>query len=464
MTKKFQSAFIIIFCLACSNQGFCIPKGTTTYHVLDSLYKAGHAVCYEQPLKAHLIADTIKKLSRKQNHILNLAKGYYLDGKIYDQVESRYDKALNSYYNAARHFRAVGDKEGIANTLSGIAFSHLLSYNYQFALEYFLEELPYRIELNKKENISCTHNNIGIALHHLSLYDSAIVHLQKAIDINRAMNYENLLSDCYLTIGMCYLNKRDYSNANAYFDLVLLKSEEDSYYKASALNNKGLISMKRGAFKKAEKYYLEALVSQKYVDDKPAVIHAYQNLGELYSKMNKPKNALEYYRLAIDLDPNATNPIVLSEIYKEMIANYESREMYKEANMYNTQLNAFMLPLAAKYEERKELHEAYLTENIKLQFEQNELLAENRNNHTYINWLKLTIGASGIGLCVFFFIAIRLYQTKVSQKEFIADLRLNAILLNRLQASGVDVKGTAMELEAQNPKLKFKMYWPVLKL
>ncbi|MES2593051.1 MAG: tetratricopeptide repeat protein [Bacteroidota bacterium] len=88
------------------------------------------------------------------------------------------------------------------------------------------------------------------------------------------------------------------------------KGEERRAYldiKASALNNIGATYYQRGNIPEAIKYYTEAVVIQKTIDDKKSLGSSYNNLGAVYVHQGNIYKGLEYFEKALAIQKEAGN-------------------------------------------------------------------------------------------------------------------------------------------------------------
>ena len=121
----------------------------------------------------------------------------------------------------------------------------------------------------------------------LQVFDKAIEHLKKVVDLGEAqlMTYSNL--------GYCYTALRKHQESRAAFMMAL----EISPNNTAALNNLGIEWLNADNPEKAEQLFRRVLE----IDPKYAV--AYRNLGFIYLKKRMLDQARKYYETGLQIDP-----------------------------------------------------------------------------------------------------------------------------------------------------------------
>lgn len=188
--------------------------------------------------------------------------------------------------------------------------------NYEKA-EYYLKR-----SIEAMEDFPTAWMNLGIVQAAMKNYNDALSSYQKALQYRK--NYAN----CYYNIGNLYIDMSNSTMALKYWkETIRIEPKHSKAWSniLALLDNKGLVQEilqtsaealkhvpddasvlfsranafgKLGNFNESEALFLRAI--QK--NPKSGLFHA--NLGVLYHRFNKKKEALEHYRKAIELDPN----------------------------------------------------------------------------------------------------------------------------------------------------------------
>ena len=201
-----------------------------------------------------------------------------------------------------------------------------------------------------EENLDEIYSNIAYEYENLHNYDKALEYLKKAIDFNP--ENETALFELSFCAEMAekpqvvvdyllkYLDRFPYSKAG-WFNLGLAHSSLLEHEKAidaydfviaidetfsTAYFNKGNALATLERYDEALKAYRETLAFES-----PEGL-TYYYIGECYEKMNEPEKAEEYYRLAIDADPAASDARVgLGCILSERGRHTDAISLFKEA-------------------------------------------------------------------------------------------------------------------------------------
>ena len=141
----------------------------------------------------------------------------------------------------------------------------------------------------------------------------------------------------------------------------------DATNNATKRNSNGIMYMEMGQYNAAlEEFRIAILLSP----NAPTSAAYYNNLGLLYEKMNRPQNAQECFEKAIQLNP------VFVEYYKNLVSLY--KKTGQESTMLNKYLNEislnkknsspyFYVALIYAQNNQKELAIKYLKEYRKLE-------------------------------------------------------------------------------------------------
>lgn len=157
--------------------------------------------------------------------------------------------------------------------------------NYQDAL----------LELRKAESFHDDdpkiHDAKGLVYFYTERFDEAETEYKKAISLN------NGYSNAYVNLGTLYARKEKYTEAIEQYR----KALEDPFYAtpAKALHNIGLCYEKMGNVKDALSSMLEA------VQQDPALLRAYLDLGRLYYQNNQTEEAIQILSKAIQMHPRS---------------------------------------------------------------------------------------------------------------------------------------------------------------
>ena len=183
---------------------------------------------------------------------------------------------------------------------NNLLYNHYINSNPKKALDYTLKALDLALELNYKEGVAASYNNIGVFYKNHGAIDKAMNYhlqsLQLQKEINNAKGYAYSLNN----IGTIYSIKRQPKNALEYFlqSYWLLDSLQDNKNLVGALNNLGNTYLELGEDYRAIGFYKKAI---KIFD---AIEHSefdpYSNIGNAYFQRGELARAQKFYELSLE--------------------------------------------------------------------------------------------------------------------------------------------------------------------
>jgi tetratricopeptide (TPR) repeat protein/serine phosphatase RsbU (regulator of sigma subunit) len=186
------------------------------------LFYSNHSDYHKALEYYHKALKIVEELGNKNGIALHLGN----IGIIY-QNQSNYTKALEYYHNALKIDEELGNKNGVARHLGNIGVIYQNQIDYPKALEYLLKALEINQDLGNKSEIAINLGNIGELYYSLSQdtvlskinEGTNLVSLNKAINLNRAIDYTLESINIFEEIGELHTRSNNYKNlAVAYTD------------------------------------------------------------------------------------------------------------------------------------------------------------------------------------------------------------------------------------------------------
>jgi len=146
----------------------------------------------------------------------------------------------------------------------------------------------YLAGMKANPNYPDQYNDAGYTMSHLGLYDSAVVLLNKALELSPG------LSEAHNNLGYTYSMMQHFEVAEKH----LLKAIELNPLSETAYNNLGSTYSMMERMEEARKQYFKA------VEIKPEYADAWNNLGSNYGMSGDNIKALEYFEKAIRIRPD----------------------------------------------------------------------------------------------------------------------------------------------------------------
>ncbi len=188
--------------------------------------------------------------------------------------------------------------------------------------------------------------------------DSAIIYLNKAVDISIKINSKSNLAVSYKKIGARYLKQAEYTEAIEYF-LKALKFYEEIGDKSGAgkcYYNIGLVYHQQSNFTKELENRLKALKNFEEIGDKKLIGVSYSDIGIIYySQINYPK-ALDYFSKALIICDTLKDDEGKAKNYNNIGLIYIDKKDYPKAFEYEVKA----MHMYEKLNNSKDLSSCYI--------------------------------------------------------------------------------------------------------
>ncbi len=248
-------------------------------------------------------------------------------------------------------------------------------------------------------------NNMGLFFLKVDNYSKSLKHFEDALQIAQTNNFFREQTNCLNNISIIYKNLGEFEKSLIYLfkNLEIEKKLKNLKNQAIYFNNiavtyrtKAIISNSEEDYLKAEKYLIECLNLSIKINDNKIITNVLNNLGTVYSGLNKNTKALQYFQEALkkarEIQDVEAKGIILNNmgIVHYNLGNYqESTRYYQQAiklalGIQRGQIlwEAY-LELAKAYEKQGQLEAALdnyqksidIIENIRSQIELEEFKA-----------------------------------------------------------------------------------------
>ncbi len=213
------------------------------------------------------------------------------------------------------------------------------------AIHYFNQALLYERRLKNELQIANIYYYIGLKKFGKDQLDSAVYYWKIASDgfINSYTDdnierVDDLLANCYYSIGLGYYYSRNYSNSisNVQSSLKLRLSHSDTSSIISCYNILGIIHLGQEEYNEAEQYLDKGLQLAIQKNDTSSMVNMYVNLASIYVETKKYNKALDYSQKAYQLNGgeansgNAPTKINIGYIYMHLNQLDTARIILKE--------------------------------------------------------------------------------------------------------------------------------------
>lgn len=339
-----------------------LPKlNTKTFFLslllLGSIYSYGQNISTIDSLE-QLLAST----NAQQTTVIlqQIGESYSSNGQ-YKKAIPYYQKALNKSKIPAK----------IADLQRSLGVCHYYIYDYEIALDYYMEALNWYESNNKPIKMAQTLGNMAILYHAIKDFDKAIQFYDMSFQIyKKNKNMKGALTQL-VNKGSVHQTQENHKAAILLFEKVLALTDTMPFNtsKSAALHNLAFYAYQNEAFPNALNYMLESLKIDRHHRRLNGVATSYHAIGKLYTKMQNYEQAENYLIKSKSLADSINAAKELLEIsgsFAQLYAKSGQLEKEKEYlyyhialkdSVYNIQQTAAIQELNTKYETEKQMQQ-----------------------------------------------------------------------------------------------------------
>jgi len=227
----------------------------------------------------------------------------------------------------------TGSQKSIASTMSNIGVMYDEMGNFDKALEYYNKALQINKEINYSKGIASCLHNIGIIHEEKGEFYTALDYYGRALVIRRQLGDMDRIAATLLNTGIVYLDLGDYSKALDYhFDALAIVENSDLYKTANVLNSIADIYLDKGESGNAYPYILKGLNTAEKIDAKKLMADSYQFLAKYHIQKGNYEKATEAQQELLALKDSLFK-MDMNEKVAEMQTRYETEKKQKEIEL-----------------------------------------------------------------------------------------------------------------------------------
>ncbi len=338
-------------------------------------------------------------------------------GQIYLGMQL-YDPA-HTYFSRSFALRAnEKDSLGMANNLINMAGALYLTGKLEHAAADYYQALRIADQLDNmaiKAQILLNLSNIHVKKNE---YDTAINHLEHALDLQQQLGDRQGESEVFVNLGIAYYEQGLFDEAERYYLESLAIKEEMGVDIAGIIkvtNNLGVIARERGDHDRAIEYYNEALQMAKQLNDRQTQASVLNNIGTILMLEGKDE-ALPFLEESLGIATELQLPQQQRINYDNLHQFHAQRGSYEAAYDYLKNYQAlndslFNVESAARIAELQAIYDTEIKE------QENLLLKEQAQvMRTRILMVSISVIATGI-LAVFFIVLFNLKRKSLRQSR-----------------------------------------------
>jgi serine phosphatase RsbU (regulator of sigma subunit) len=246
------------------------------------------------------------------------------------------------------NFIEIGDKKAIATALGNIGFIYKEQGILKEALDYFNRSIKLYEEIGYQLGLASAFGNIGDIQEKQGKTREALDYHHRSLKIHEEIGDKKGIATSLTKIGMIYYNQGKVKEAFDYYNRSLSIQIEIGDKKGIAIsyNNIGIIHVDQGELNEALAYGLKSLTISEEIGYPDNIGQASSLLSEVYEKQGKGMEALEMYKLYIQMHDSIYN----QEIQKAA-AQQQATYAYKKQKTIDDA--AYDILLAVEQEEKE---------------------------------------------------------------------------------------------------------------
>jgi serine/threonine protein kinase/tetratricopeptide (TPR) repeat protein len=280
-----------------------VLKGDPKY--LDALVAAGRVeIRRREPQAAldHLNQALMLAIQFENDE----ARGNILNatGIAYKRL-NKSDEALRYYTDALEIRRRLGQKGGVAATLTEIAQVNVMMGQPADALKNYTESLQLRREIGDRRGTANTLAELGSFHFNRSEYGQALTLYRESLQIHRETGNRSTEALLLNNIGSVYFNQAQYEDALTYFERALALREQLKVPAdiAQTVHNLAEVNVRMGQYDNALEQYLRALDLNRSAGNKRGAAIGSYSVGTLFeyqgrygASLSSKEEALKTYQ------------------------------------------------------------------------------------------------------------------------------------------------------------------------
>ena len=290
-------------------------------------------------------AEQALKLALVNDYRTGIATAYVRLGLLHWKQGDAHLAELN-------YLRAIEIRQqlGVAKDIAGVYLNLGLLFktrNFEKSINYYRQGLGLLKGEPYPDRIAKFHNNMATLFRQYGQYDSALVHLNLALDIRKELDNRTQLAMTYLNIGNLYFDLENLSAATANYKRAEEHFEEsqDTLGMAQSLNGLGNVAFKHGEWAVAKGYFQQIQNFEHTLSVEEQIIRT-KNLASAELALNNRKVALPLFERSLAQAKKAGIPFQAATISYDIGLLYFFDENYPLSIQYHKET----------YEAAKEQH------------------------------------------------------------------------------------------------------------
>ena len=310
---------------------------------------------YEEALENGNKAFSIIKDTKDHK---NIAQVQYILGLIHVSLGNLKDAEIE-IRDSMTGFRRVSDFKGLISALSKLAFIESIKGNYGRSVEFLQDALKYCDQANDETSKVVLYGNLGARYTLMGRWKEAEENLRLNVKLNEENEDDINLARGLLSLGYVCSQQRDFKKANKYYEQAVKIIFENSYAREFAIYNEyaGELEFAQGNYEDAKNHYLNCIgAMEKIAPEGDMISQTYRLLAELQIAEKEYDKALSSCEKALKVAESLGEKIEIGAIHRAWGKIYSELKQKEKAKESFEKSISILQEIGAKFE----LGKAYL--------------------------------------------------------------------------------------------------------
>ena len=261
---------------------------------------------------------------------------------VFHNIKGNYSAAIVAWNKKLSLDKQLGNKSGIAGSLTNIGAVYKNQGEIEKTLDYFLKSLKIYEEISNKIGIAGSLANIGTVYNFQGEIEMALEYFHKSLKISEELGSKSGIANCLNNLAVVYVNQGEIEKSLEYYhkSVKLFEESDNKIGMASCLNNIGSLYHTQGEIGKALEYYRKSLKIKQKIGNKSGIAYSLNSIGIVYKDQGDIERALEYYLKSLKILEQLGNKSgIAGRLHNIGIVYYDQGEPKKALEYYLKGLN-----------------------------------------------------------------------------------------------------------------------------
>ena len=348
---------------------------TDAYQIQANIYTATQQTdaSFLALKKALRSARLLPHLPYSKDILNQLATNYHAQGQL--------DSAIHFFQRLLPLKEKNNDTDGLISDLSALGNLYRERGSYELAQQQYIKALQHTETINDSFALMTLYSEIGILYESQQIIPLSRENFEKALNIAKAKENNFLIASCYKKLGNLAALENQTEKAIAYYQKSLALYEKLGH-KINAADVQIQLSrfyQNKDQYQQAKSYLLEAISIRQQSKDRLSTLHAKLALGKLEILFGDPQTGIKIVQEGLPEYKKMKDQEGLQQSYSLLSIAYESLDKPQQALYYFREYTGIKDSLTSIQRTRviNELEEKYKSEK-----KDRELLQKNLEIHT----------------------------------------------------------------------------------